>query len=112
MAHIPGPWKQLGLIVTDENGVLIADLRPRTPVSVFDSFSSNRSTPIETHLDNAALIAAAPDLLAALKKIALGEGRYSRDQLTHASNTIEDMKALARAAIAKAQPSAAETDET
>ena len=48
------------------------------------------------------LIAAAPRMLEALEKIALGEGRFSRDQLTHASNTIEDMKALANAAIAKA----------
>ena len=35
----------------------------------------------------------------ALEQIAKGEGRYSRDPLTHASNTIEDMTALARAAL-------------
>ncbi len=35
----------------------------------------------------------------ALIQIAKGEGRFSRDPLTHASNTIEDMKALADTAL-------------
>jgi hypothetical protein len=35
----------------------------------------------------------------ALSEIEKGEGRYSRDPLTHASNTIEDMRELARAAV-------------
>lgn len=39
----------------------------------------------------------------ALRQIAKGEGRFSRDPLTHASNTIEDMKALAVAALAGPQ---------
>jgi hypothetical protein len=37
----------------------------------------------------------------ALEKIAKGEGRFSRDQLTHASNTIEDMKAIAEEALGR-----------
>lgn len=41
---------------------------------------------------------------AALREIAKGEGRYSRDPLTHAANTIEDMKALAAATLAASQP--------
>jgi hypothetical protein len=40
----------------------------------------------------------------ALKQISRGEGRFSRDQLEHASNTIGDMKELARIALA-AEPS-------
>lgn len=52
---------------------------------------------------SARLIAAAPALLEALEEIAEGKGRYSIDRLTHAFNTIEDMKALARIAIAKAK---------
>jgi hypothetical protein len=36
----------------------------------------------------------------ALSEIEKGEGRYSRDPLTHASNTIEDIRALATAALA------------
>lgn len=43
------------------------------------------------------------DLLAALREIAKGQGPYSRDPFQHACNTIEDMKELASAAIAKAE---------
>ena len=35
----------------------------------------------------------------ALREIIKGEGRYSFDRLTHARNTIEDMKALAQEAL-------------
>lgn len=35
-----------------------------------------------------------------LAEIAKAEGRFSRDILTHATNTIEDMKAKAEAALA------------
>lgn len=38
-------------------------------------------------------------LRAALQQISEGEGRYSRDPLEHASNTIEDMQMLALAAL-------------
>ena len=43
-----------------------------------------------------------PDLLEALEEIAEGRGRYSMDHMTHAMNTIEDMKQLATEAIRKA----------
>lgn len=52
---------------------------------------------------NARLIASAPDLLAALEEIAKGEGAFSLDPLTHAGNTIDNMKEIARAAIEKAK---------
>jgi len=39
----------------------------------------------------------------ALEEIVKGEGRFSRDLLEHASNTIEDMKALAVAALTAAR---------
>jgi len=52
---------------------------------------------------NARLIASSPDLLAALEEIAKGEGAFSLDPLTHAGNTIENMKAIARAAIENAK---------
>lgn len=51
-----------------------------------------------------AMLAAAPQMLEALKEIAKGEGRFSTDHLKHASNTIDDMKDLATAAIAAASP--------
>lgn len=38
-------------------------------------------------------------LIAALRQIAKGEGRYSRNKLTHAGNTIDDMTAIALSAI-------------
>lgn len=44
--------------------------------------------------------------LIALKKIAEGRGRFSTDQLTFASNTIDDMKELALAAIAETETAA------
>ena len=40
---------------------------------------------------------------AALQEIVKGEGRYSTDRMTHANNTIEDMIALAAAALANKQ---------
>ena len=49
------------------------------------------------------LHAAAPALLEALKEIAEGKGQFSQDHLTHAKNTIEDMKMLATIAIALAE---------
>jgi hypothetical protein len=42
-------------------------------------------------------------LLIALREISLGMGRYSLDPLTHASNTIKDMKQLALEAISKVE---------
>ncbi len=39
------------------------------------------------------------EIVEALKKISKGEGRYSLDRLTHASNTIEDMQDVAIEAL-------------
>jgi hypothetical protein len=38
-------------------------------------------------------------VVAALEQIAKGEGRYNRDPFIHAANTVEDMIALATAAL-------------
>ena len=43
------------------------------------------------------------ELLEALKEISKGEGVFSLDLQTHANNTIENMKEIAKAAIAKAE---------
>jgi hypothetical protein len=46
-----------------------------------------------------ALLARIEELEGALREIEKGEGPFSRDQLTHATNTIEAMKELASAAL-------------
>lgn len=43
----------------------------------------------------------AKKLAEALREISKGEGEFSRDSLTHAENTIENMKELAQAALAE-----------
>ena len=43
------------------------------------------------------------DARKALEEIAEGKGRYNTDPLTHASNTVEDMIALATEALANKQ---------
>jgi hypothetical protein len=55
-------------------------------------------------IEPCSLHAVADDLLEALEEIARREGAYSRDPLTHAENTIDNMERIARDAIAKAQP--------
>ena len=47
------------------------------------------------------------DAREALEEIAEGKGRYNTDPLTHASNTVEDMIALAVEALANKQESVA-----
>ena len=95
-AHTPGPWE------VDSSGHYINYTNPLVGKSAIlmhepfvDAFKKEKAA-------NMALIAAAPDLLAALQEVAEGAGRYSKDPLTHAENCIEDMKAIARSAIAKA----------
>lgn len=44
------------------------------------------------------------ELVTALREIAKADGRFSVDRYDHACNVIENMQALANAALAKAQP--------
>lgn len=44
-------------------------------------------------------MATAPALVGALQEIAKGEGAFSRDQLKHATNSIESMKLIALRAL-------------
>ena len=53
--------------------------------------------------DLTARLAAAPDMLEALGEIEKGVGAFSMDSLTHAENTIENMKSIATEAIRKAK---------
>lgn len=104
MSHTPGPWR-----------VYEGKLRPRFPTHILEvQDSKGRAVVPWTGFDacdvpksqrkaNARLIAAAPELLEALREIAKGEGAFSLDPLTHCSNTVDSMKAIALAAIAKAE---------
>ena len=91
--HTEGPWitgthgSHGEIPIREKNGYLIA--------TVWGDDSNNETA-------DAKLIAAAPELLEALREIRKGQGRYSQDQLEHASNTIEDMKEIADKAISLA----------
>ena len=90
--HTPGPWSVSG---RDGDEIWAARTFGATAIATVDPGEDSRA--------NARLIAAAPDLLVALKEIAKGEGPFSRRPLEHAANTIEHMKEIARAAIAKTE---------
>lgn len=107
--HTPGPWT-----MTDDGSPFIYYLNDeginRFSASVQQGWASandGQRTPHSEILANAHLIAAAPDLLAALKEIVMGIGPFHQDPLEHAGNVIESMQAIARAAIAKAEGGAA-----
>ena len=102
--HTPGPWRALDFD-TSPNGLgsVVASMG-RTLADVhWAAVAIGVAVRDEDLPANARLIAAAPDLLAALEEIAKGEGAFSRDPLTHAENTIEAMQSIARAAITKAK---------
>ena len=64
---------------------------------------------LESELEQAESRAAAAEV--ALKGIAEGKGEFSLDPLTHASNTIENMKAIANAFLASRDGKATERGE-
>lgn len=95
MGHTKTPWTPLpdDLVYGPDNH-LIADCSalPRSAEECEDN------TKFIVHAANCH-----DDLLVALREIAKGQGAYSRDRLEHATNCIEEMKALAHTAIAKAE---------
>jgi hypothetical protein len=100
MKHTPGPWKihtfaQLN-IVSANTGLLVA--------SCADGWTGQGNE----REANAALIAAAPDLLAALQLIANSE-EYDGDSFVCDFATLQG---VARAAIAKACPQSQELPDT
>lgn len=86
--HTPGPW------LIDENGMIYHRPDPLTKYCIAEMESGLEA--------NASLIAAAPDLLAALKKM-LPEANRIDQHLRPTFETCEE----ARAAIAKAEGGAA-----
>ncbi len=64
--HTPGPWIVNGhVVVAQDDGTLIADLRRKAPTSVFEPHIGNLHLEQEEVSANACVIAAAPRLLAA-----------------------------------------------
>lgn len=92
--HTPGPWKSGGCVVWESDGDLICDLI---------SFGSKRDN--DTIEANARLIAAAPDMLAALKVARLefadmAETAGDDDHFNEGGSAYEAIQ-LIKAAIAK-----------
>ena len=121
MMHTPGPWEWVNgrndepwtsqsegypslrtVAVFGENKTEIIDGKSYTSFALPKFILNADDAPAPQDM---ALLAAAPDMLAALKKIAKADGPYDVDLLGHANNTVESMKALALAAIAKAEGS-------
>ena len=88
-AHTPGPWSATGLRVSDAKGQLVAQAR-----LIADVATSNE----ESH--NARLIAAAPDLVAALRDIA---ERPLADRDYDVISELNRIIGVAAAALAKVQ---------
>ena len=99
--HTRGGWQ---IDDSDDRIITIGgDLNANNNYSIAQCYGPDKKA-------NATLIVAAPKtkaqrdaLLEACKEIVLREGAYSRDQLTHANNTIENMASIAEAAIALAE---------
>jgi hypothetical protein len=94
--HTPPPW--LGIRRGRDNAVLV--IGKRHPDCEFDLAIGTIHDASDANGD---LMVLSPVLLDALREIARGEGAFSRDPLTHATNCIESMKAIAAAAIALAE---------
>lgn len=67
-AHTPGPWT--GGLMIDAGGVIIAKVQTSKKYIGASGFTNPKGPDEATAIANARLIAAAPELLAALKEIA------------------------------------------
>ena len=105
MMHTPGPWKVFWAEDAQGNkrANLFIGIGAATGEGIADSGFGVWGGGSEEAAANARLIAAAPDLLSALEEIAKGKGAFDNDPLTHAANTIDDMKTIACTAIALAK---------
>ncbi len=90
--HTPGPW-----VATGFEGIVVNDSKDRTL-----ALAPGSSTNLEEMKANARLIAAAPDMLAALQDIM---AESSRDDDDH--DVIATIQGVCRAVIAKAKGGAA-----
>ena len=104
MAHTQGPWKRDGCIVTDRNGVLVADCRAGEPGWL--NFISNRPLTLEELEGNARICEAALISLAAceaLVRAAEAENDDWDDMLAEATNLAEAAIAIAGAGIVEVE---------
>ncbi len=107
MKHTPGPLK----VTYSPIGVNGTDLTMGYHIKTDDDVERVIATLWEgggtkgkpTQRANAHVFKAAPDMLEALEEIEKGVGAFSTDPLTHAGNTIENMKSIATEAIRKAK---------
>lgn len=92
-AHTPGPWS-----------VNLYEFTGRAAVVSETMHIASLTAKPETNA-NARLIAAAPELLEALRYIACEQSgwTFKVDPLEHARSVVEEMRDKARAAIAKAE---------
>ena len=98
MSHTPTPWS-IAQSSNPKNGTAWRDLRA---VGDFGEMYIGEALDKDaSHIVHC--VNTYPQLVEALKEIAKGEGRFSRDPLEHAANTIEDMKQLALQALAAAE---------
>jgi hypothetical protein len=101
-AFTPAPWHALDIgeiVPSDDEGFPLDETR-----ICFMATPGEGGGAAQDRIDaNARLIAAAPSMYEALNEIAKGAGPFNRDPLIHAENTIESMKEIALAALAKAR---------
>ena len=86
--HTPGKWAEAGMLILDDDGNMLAEV-------FYDGPDGHGEA-------NARLIAAAPELLAALKQIA--ERPYAEpEDADNLHNEVNDIIRMARAIIARAK---------
>ena len=95
MAHTQGPWKRDGCIVTDRNGVLVADCRAGEPPGWLN-FMSNHPLTLEELEGNARICEAALISLAACEALVRAAEAENDDW----DNMLAEATNLAEAAIA------------
>ena len=104
--HTPGPWRVTWSGSEPAGHFLLHQAKDGVDASTRDATARLIAAAPETAAERDTLKAINAELLAALGRIAEGKGAYNRDPLEHASNVIDEGKATALEAIAKAQPAA------
>ena len=100
MTYTQGDWNVL--IVDGQARIICTSPTKQCYILIAGNlYDEEHEVSLEEVNGNATLMALAPKMYEALQKIAEGKGAYSMDRLTHAENTIEDMKTLAQEVLAR-----------